>query len=999
MKDSSQPVFWLDVRKEYIIQNFDKMLSYLEKYNYSKDAENGDFDKTFVCLKEFVDEIFSETKDSNLCRVLPYKDLDDDMIVKIVAAYLLVCQKIGKSDVHTLSLLANRLLLMNIANTKEMVDNFRKLQFKCLLGYKVISYGFSWSEIKKGNSDFNINIFCYALSNTEFAEVENNDVLYFENKGVAVLQAEEMTLAPMNYDEYKKSDVHKLFDVCENTNVCVDKKDKTKIEDFAKLVEVNKNLMCQQNNIKPSLKKNLKTYDVTDNQNTVHVEVLKVGIFVYARTIDPSYNIIEGYVYIPTNIYDITAEEIKSRIKVGDILKVNFQENANTPFYITDTIQDYYEETAEESSFVRMSAMFYCDYKIGRRWITENGLYVNIRDEKNNDIIESAVANGKTISVSIKNSTYDNNGNFVINGEYELYSLNNKEDVNPLDFISNAKRSIIEGYLNWSRMDYYPQEDTDKSVKIDDARRMLPLAYIFYKIANVYCVSTEQRFKNLMVARMMLQMCDAPEDLMFINHEISYVYNIVRFAQGDNPKELILTHDECLEGNKDVEYKEDVIKVISDYHENKSYVIECSDDDMVEKLRDLVDASNILNNKISGQELNRIKKNIAATLGVGDMFKNNENDATYYGEENDSLEFKSSIVFPPVNKRNNQNVPSELTRQKWEILKAVCGFLNSMSGGEIILGVRDDGYSCGLKDDIEYLYKNGKIAEQSMDKFMLYVKYAVDSAFCDDCGIASEPKDVTHARVRYIAERNKEDNDVLHIQVSPYEYGVVEFKDKNLLPEGMSSSYQRSSNTTAALTAETKRQLRDKKLSERADADTQKIIDLQKAKKNRKMVTLKGYVSRSGKKDRNVEPYKILLDRKAVICYDVDKKKPREYKITRFEEVVITNKNWKNYREKYENLHVDLFDMLEGDETPVNIVLKLGSLPYNLLLEECNGAEQYIRKNTDEDNKDYPWILDTEIYNICGIGRFYIGLAYYIKIEKGEELKAYVRDYIDNIKL
>lgn len=999
MKDISQPVFWLDVRKEYIIQNFDRMLSYLEQYNYSKDGDNGDFDKTFVCLKEFVEEIFSETQNSNLCRLLPYGELDDNMIVKIVAAYLLVCQKIGRDDVRTLSLLANRLLLMNIANTNEMIDNFRRLQFRCLRGRKVKNYSFSWSEIKKSKEEFNINIFCYSLSKTEFAEPEHNDILYYENKGVAILKEEGMTLAPMNYDEYKKKDVQKLFDVCENTNISVCRKDKVRIEDFTKLVEVNKNLMFQQNNIKPSPKKILKTYDLTDSQNTILVEVLKVGIFVYARTVDPAYNTVEGYVYIPTGLYEITADEIKNRIKVGSILKVNFQDNDGTPFYIADTIQDYYEETAEESTFTRMPAMFYCDYKFGRRWITENGLYVNIFDEKDNDIVESAVAGGKTVSITIQNTTYDNKDNFVINGKYELYSLNNAQDVNPLDFISNAKKNLIEGFLNWSEMDYYKEEETDNFVRIEDSRSLLPLAYIFYKIADVCSTSTEQRFKNLMAARMILQMCGAEEDCMFINHEISYVNDIVRFAQGDNPKDLTLTHDPCLEGNKNVEYKENVIKVLSGYDENITSVVDTSDDDVVSKLNDLVEASNILINKISRQELRRIKKNIAVTLGVGDMFKNNENDATYYGEENDSLEFKSSIVFPPVNKRNNQNVLSEPTRQKWEILKAVCGFLNSVTGGEILLGVRDDGYSCGLNDDIEYLYKNGRILGKSMDKFMLYVKYAVDSAFSDDSGIATDPKDITQTRVRYIAEKNKENNDVLHIQVAPYEYGIIEFKDRAGIPEGMSSSYVRSSNTTAPLTSELKHQLRDKKLSERADADTQKIIDLQKAKKNRKVVTLKGYISRSGKKDRNVEPYKILLDRKAVICYDVDNKEPREYKITRFDEVVISNKSWKYYREKYENLRVDIFDMLEGNGNQINIILKLGSLPYNLLLEECRGAEPFISENTDDDKKDYPWILNTDVYNIYGIGRFYIGLAYYIKIVKGEELKNYVRDYIENIKL
>ena len=978
------------------------MLSYLELYSYSKDAENGDFDKTFVCLRDFVNEIFTETKDSNLCRLLPYKELDDEMIVRIVAAYLLVCQKIGEDDVRTLSLFANRLLMMDVLNLDEVIEKLRVLQLCCMKRCRVLKYCFSWSDIRKEKEDFSLRMFCFNLANTEFEDDGECPVIYYENKGVAAIEGNVLRLAPMNYKEYRKNDVQPLFPVCDDISICVGRKDKLKLDSFARLVEQNKLLMFQQNNIKPSPKKILKTYDVSDSQNDILVKVLRKDMFVYARTVDPAYHVIEGYIHIPLSLYDISSEDIKMCIKVGDIIKVRLQDDDKIPFTISGTFEEYYEDTATDSLFEVMPAVYYVDYKVGRRWITENGLFVNIRDERKDAGVEAAVEEGKTLSVKILDKKFDKNGNLVINGEYELYSLNYIEDETRLEFIEKAKYSLVEEFLKWSNLDYMPETEEDNAVKIDDARYFMPMAYVFYKRANLVCLSTQQRFENLMVARMIAQMCGADEDNQFISHEMSYIYNLVRFAQGGNPKDLSLTHDESLDGNVNVEDKEKVISILSRYEEDACTYNAMggdNDGDLIPRLNDLVDASNILINKISGQEINRIKKNIAATLGVEDMYKNNENAATYYGEENDTLEFKSSIVFPPINKKQNQMVPAECTRQKWEILKAVCGFLNSMSGGEILLGVRDDGYSCGLKDDLEYLYKNGKILEPTMDKFMLYVKLAVDNAFCDDCGIASEPKDITHARVRYVSDKNKENNEVLRIQISPYEYGVVEFRDKKALPEGMSSAYQRSSNTTAALTSETKRQLRDNKLSEKADVDIQKIIDLQKAKKDRKVVTLKGYISSSGKKDRNIEPYKILLDRKAVICYDVDKKQPREYKITRFEEVVRTNRNWKYYREKYENLRVDLFDMLEGDEPAINIVLKLSSLPYNLLLEECSGAEQHIRENTDNDKTDYPWILDTDVYNICGIGRFFIGLAYDIKIVKGEELKSYVREYIEKIQL
>ena len=158
-------------------------------------------------------------------------------------------------------------------------------------------------------------------------------------------------------------------------------------------------------------------------------------------------------------------------------------------------------------------------------------------------------------------------------------------------------------------------------------------------------------------------------------------------------------------------------------------------------------------------------------------------------------------------------------------------------------------------------------------------------------------------------------------------------------------------------------------------------------------------VEKKGKRDRNVEAYKILLARNAVICFDLDKHLLREYKITRFDEVVITEKKRRNNKQKYNNLRIDLFDMLEGNGTACNIVLKLAQLPYNLLLEECNGAEHYITANNDDEREKFPWVLSTTGYGMYGIGRFYLGLAHDIKIVEGEELKNYVKEYISKINI
>ena len=54
-----QPTFWLEIRKEYVIENYSALLPYLRGYQYDTraEADDSDFNKTFNCLKEVVDDI------------------------------------------------------------------------------------------------------------------------------------------------------------------------------------------------------------------------------------------------------------------------------------------------------------------------------------------------------------------------------------------------------------------------------------------------------------------------------------------------------------------------------------------------------------------------------------------------------------------------------------------------------------------------------------------------------------------------------------------------------------------------------------------------------------------------------------------------------------------------------------------------------------------------------------------------------------------------------
>ena len=84
-----------------------------------------------------------------------------------------------------------------------------------------------------------------------------------------------------------------------------------------------------------------------------------------------------------------------------------------------------------------------------------------------------------------------------------------------------------------------------------------------------------------------------------------------------------------------------------------------------------------------------------------------------FGRENNTKEFKSTIVYPPEN-----NHEADIDKQMEHILTTICGFLNA-DGGILYIGVNDIGYPRGIETDLNYLRCNE-------DKYQLLIrKYIV----------------------------------------------------------------------------------------------------------------------------------------------------------------------------------------------------------------------------------------------------------------------------------
>ena len=171
------------------------------------------------------------------------------------------------------------------------------------------------------------------------------------------------------------------------------------------------------------------------------------------------------------------------------------------------------------------------------------------------------------------------------------------------------------------------------------------------------------------------------------------------------------------------------------------------------------------------------------------------------------------------------------------------------------------------------------------------------------------------------------------------------------------------------------------------------IRRLVEAIEERRQVTLRGYQSAhgGGVRDRRVEPFAFTTNYVQVWCYDPEDGRSKLFKTARIGSVEPTDTPWQ-HAEAHTEGFIDPFRM--HGEVRHRVRLELGMLAYNLLCEEYPLAERDLRPAGEG-----RWLLDTEVANYAGVGRFVVGLLDDIRIVDTPELEEHIRRYIaENLK-
>lgn len=947
MATTDKTPLWLDLKKEYIDDNFNKLQSYLHD-----SAEKGCKDSFYTTTIELFRERISDLMRDISERPVFAEEQERQQLssnVSMLATYLLA------DGGHTLALPAyvafmNCLRQMN----PSLSDLIVRTVMQRIRHEKVTTLGFSWKDLEKLGTELFVHNAC---KQARF-DVPLTKPQILTKYGTAILTNDVLMLTYEN-----KVDAKKLIAAGANSldtgigitlRTATNQKLKQSLANsVVDMDEFTKDFILSQARVqnKPVQRK-LRAYEEGDE---VIVRVIGIDHYVHVETVDPNYQKITGTIkYERQSLVYYYTDELFKYFHVGDYLTATVKNPFHGVFSIEKQLVAFFVEDTRQTMDTEGSYMLatvideqpkYC------AWLTESG--VAVRTEGS-----GKYHHGDFAFISIKE--YGKGTFYGLMRGIVLEDLT--EDLNESFDEKAARHDCIRAFAESTDIPVYqrPEEDTSELSPIL-LRLLLRLLFEYQKSL----LKPSDRFRYLACANVMAELVGDDLAASYISFARTYLRALIQFVNGENISTIKLEPDEEYKQAKSTLIRLSIIELLKEYgrKENSEKLAEAISSfeetlPQLSRLARLIQTANSMQGTLSGSALNVIRREIIHTLSI-----ETENDADleadkgiYLGVESGTLEFKTSIVFPP----DNNMQPDEFA-QSMNVMKGICAFLNSTTGGTLYLGVNDQGYVVGIDNDMQYLKM------QTIDSYMRYVQDIAKKYF----GVDTLP----YLRIEALYE-----NTVVGIHVEPHPYRVVELNG---------TAYLRVNAESRIMPEEMRQELIDRKVFTNKDRAAA-VSRLQHACTQKRCVILHQYASNNGGtvSDRHVEAYDIKPDDGLVVCYDIDKKGVRIFSINRIGYVeILDNEPWRNTA-SHKAVKVDVFHM-NGDTT-TRISLQLDLMAKNLLVEEYPRAKEFITGHKGDENI---WYFTTDVCRMEGIGRFYIGLAEHIRILEGDELKKYASEY------
>lgn len=948
MATTEKTPLWLELKKDYIDDNFSKLQVYLRDCD-EQGGRDAFYTTTIELFRERISDLLRDISERPI-----YADEQErqelSANVSMLATYLLA------DGNHSLALPAyvafmNGLRQMN----PSLSDLIVRTVMQRIRHEKVISLGFTWKDLEKmGTELFAHNACKNAVFDTPISKPQ-----VLTKYGTAILTKGGLMLTHENKAGAKKLLAEGVNSLDTGLGISLrtlaSQKLKQTLSDSVKdMDEYTKDFILEQAKVqnKPAMRQ-LKTYD---DGSEVIVKVVSIGHDVHVETIDPDYQKIHGTIkYERQSLVYYYTDELYKYFHVGDYLTATVKNALLGVFSIEDQLISFFvEDTREtmESDESYMLATLIDEQKNNCAWLTESGVAVRVEGQ-------SQYHHGDFAFISV--SEYGKGKYYGLIKGIIREDLN--EELNEIFDEKSARHDCIRAFAESTKVPVYqrPEEDTAELSPVL-LRLLLRLLFDYQKSL----LKPSERFRYLANANVMAEMVGDDLSASYIGFVRTYLRALIQFVNGEDINAIHLEPDEEYRTAKPTLIRLAIIDLLKEYgrkdnSEKLAQTISAFEESLPQlaRLARLIQTANSMQDILSGSARNVIHREIIRTLSLETETDTDlEADrGTYLGIESGTQEFKTSMVYPP----DNHMKPDEFA-QNTNIMKAICAFLNSTTGGTLYLGVNDQGYVVGIDNDMKYLKM------QTIDAYMRYVQDIAKKFF----GIDALP---------YLRTEPLYDDKVVAVHVDPHPYRVVELNG---------TAYLRVNAESRIMPEQLRLQMLDRKVftnKNRAAA----ISLLQQAYSQKRCAILHGYASNNsgGVEDRLIEPYDVKPEDNLVVAYDINRKGTRVFNFNRIGYVeILPDKLWTN-TDHHKPVFVDVFHMSD-DNVKIHISLQLDLMAKNLLVEEFPRAKDYLKSHKGDENI---WYFDTDVCRLEGIGRFYIGLANHITILDGEPLKEYAAEY------
>ena len=948
MATTEKTPLWLDLKKEYIDDNFDKLQSYLRDCT-EKNSKDSFYTTTIELFRERISDLLRDLAERPV-----YADEQERQQlatnVNMLATYLL-------ADGNNPLALPAYVAFMN--GLRQMNPSLSDLIVKTLMQRirheKVTNLGFFWKDLEKMGTELFAHNVC---KQAKFEDPLSKPQL-LTRYGTAILTKDGLMLTHEN-----KADSKKLLKDGSNSldtgigimlRTASNQKLKQSAANSVKdMDEYTKDFILDQAKVqnKPAMRQ-LKTYEEGDE---VIVRVARIGHDVQVETVDPNYQKMAGTIkYERQSLVYYYTDELYKYFHVGDYLTATVKNPILGVFSIEDQLTSFFVEDTRDTMDTDgsyMLATLIDEQRNYSAWLTESGVAVRVEGQ-------SHYHHGDFAFLSVREY-----------GKGKFYGLirgiireDLSDELNEIFDEKSARHDCIRAFAESTVPPVYqrPEEDTAELSPVL-LRLLLRLLFDYQKSL----LKPSERFRYLANANVMAEMVGDDLSASYISFVRTYLRALIQFVNGEDINAIHLEPDDEYKSAKPTLIRLAVIELLKEYgrKDNSEKLAQTISDfeerlPQLARLARLIQTANSMLDILSGSARNVIHREIIRTLSLETETDTDlEADrGTYLGIESGTQEFKTSMVYPP----DNHMKPDEFA-QNANIMKAICAFLNSTTGGTLYLGVNDQGYVVGIDNDMKYL----KL--QTIDAYMRYVQDTAKKHF----GIDALP---------YLRTEPLYDDKVVAVHIEPHPYRVVELNG---------TAYLRVNAESRIMPEQLRLQMLDRKVftnKNRAAA----ISLLQQAYSQKRCAILHSYASNNsgGVEDRLIEPYEVRPEDNLVVAYDINRKGTRVFNFNRIGYVeILADKTWTN-TDRHKPVFVDVFHMSD-DNVKIHISLQLDLMAKNLLVEEFPRAKDYLTGHKGDENI---WYFDTNVCRLEGIGRFYIGLANHIQILEGEPLRQYAAEY------